>query len=415
MRKIIWGEVMPEVTRKCQLHCPHCCRGDAQNVDMSKEIVDAFLNQTAAIRILEFAGGEPTLNIEIMDYWISEMKRRDIPLGGIIVFTNAIELSESVKRFYQNAYAYIDFCRKSKKIFTETRTLARVHPIIVQVSRDTFHGNDIEQNFAEYRELLSAWDNCYVYHYAALPQAVGKAKDIVSIMAQQQEYSSIPIVDADTPHICCTEMETTDLIMYGDAYIPCLIVMDTYGKILPKEEQVREYVYSDNNTPGIATLENGEYPSLIDKIRQFNKGKKPCYEQTPTYKLGVAGVIALTQHQQEPPSDIVPNVNISEQNERHRTILENKYKQVRLNYLAKRVSMYRKDFEESMKDFPNLNARFRDHLKQMLDSLNSDTSIACWLNEAIKRTEYMFESDDVRALYDLLGVSEALADYYGVN
>lgn len=30
-----------EVTRKCNLHCEHCLQGNAQNLDLSKEIVGA--------------------------------------------------------------------------------------------------------------------------------------------------------------------------------------------------------------------------------------------------------------------------------------------------------------------------------------------------------------------------------------
>lgn len=406
---------MPEVTRKCQLKCPHCCRGEAQDLDMSKEAVDAFLNQTAAIRILEFTGGEPTLNTEIMEYWISEMRRRNIPLGGIIVFTNGVEFSEKVKQFYKNAYEYIDYCRKNKQIFTETRTLARVRPILVQVSSDSFHGKDIEKNFDAYKELLSAWDGCYTYHYAALPHAVGRAKNIASIASQQSTYSTIPVVDADSPSICCTEMETVNLLAYGDAYIPCTIVMDTYGKIFPKEEQLHEYEYSDNRMSGIATLGNGEYPNLLDAIKQFNVGKKPCYEQISTYKIDVAGVVAISNHRQEQEDDEVPEVEMNDKDKRHRNILENKYKQARLDYLTKRVRAYRQNFEEAARDFPNLNARFMEHLRQMLDSLNSDTSIACWLNNAGNTEEYMVESEDVLALGRLLGISEPLASYYSVN
>ena len=52
-----------EITRKCQIKCKHCCRGDAQNVDMSEEIMEKFISQCDSINYLTFTGGEPFCNI----------------------------------------------------------------------------------------------------------------------------------------------------------------------------------------------------------------------------------------------------------------------------------------------------------------------------------------------------------------
>ena len=32
-----------EITRKCQLKCAHCMKGEAQNIDMSVEVIDKLL------------------------------------------------------------------------------------------------------------------------------------------------------------------------------------------------------------------------------------------------------------------------------------------------------------------------------------------------------------------------------------
>ena len=34
LSKVIFNTVIIEVTRRCNMSCPHCLRGDAQNVDM---------------------------------------------------------------------------------------------------------------------------------------------------------------------------------------------------------------------------------------------------------------------------------------------------------------------------------------------------------------------------------------------
>ena len=54
-----------EVTRRCNMQCRHCLRGDAQNVDISNEIIDRFFDGFADGAVIEnvvFSGGEITVN-----------------------------------------------------------------------------------------------------------------------------------------------------------------------------------------------------------------------------------------------------------------------------------------------------------------------------------------------------------------
>lgn len=53
-----------EVTRRCNMECAHCLRGDAQAVDMTQEIVDRFvdgLEEGMSIGDVTLTGGEPSL------------------------------------------------------------------------------------------------------------------------------------------------------------------------------------------------------------------------------------------------------------------------------------------------------------------------------------------------------------------
>ena len=53
-----------EVTRKCNMGCEHCLRGNAQNMDIDFGYIDSFLNDVSSIGTITFSGGEPALNVE---------------------------------------------------------------------------------------------------------------------------------------------------------------------------------------------------------------------------------------------------------------------------------------------------------------------------------------------------------------
>ena len=57
-----------ELTRRCNMQCAFCARGQAQNIDMSHEVIDATLNQLNGVYInnLRLNGGEPLLGSEAL-------------------------------------------------------------------------------------------------------------------------------------------------------------------------------------------------------------------------------------------------------------------------------------------------------------------------------------------------------------
>ena len=53
-----------EVTRKCNIKCAHCLRGDSQNKDIDLKYIDILLDQVNYIGHFCPTGGEPSLNIK---------------------------------------------------------------------------------------------------------------------------------------------------------------------------------------------------------------------------------------------------------------------------------------------------------------------------------------------------------------
>lgn len=77
-----------EITRRCNMCCEHCMRGDAQNKDMTEEIIDATLVGIESIGSMVLTGGEPSLNVPAMRYIAKRIDELGIPLGSVYLVTN---------------------------------------------------------------------------------------------------------------------------------------------------------------------------------------------------------------------------------------------------------------------------------------------------------------------------------------
>jgi len=99
-----------EVTRRCNMSCEHCLRGDAENLDLKKEYVDTLLDQLDGgwISSVTFTGGEPSLNVPIIEYFLNEIIRRNIGLGFFYIATNGLKISVEFIIVCLRLYSYSD-------------------------------------------------------------------------------------------------------------------------------------------------------------------------------------------------------------------------------------------------------------------------------------------------------------------
>ena len=82
-----------EVTRRCNMHCGHCLRGDAQCLDMPDEVIDKALENVSCINCVTFTGGEPTLNLHAIRHVLDVCKARDISVSSFFLATNGKEVT----------------------------------------------------------------------------------------------------------------------------------------------------------------------------------------------------------------------------------------------------------------------------------------------------------------------------------
>jgi len=82
------NEVIIEVTRKCNMKCRHCLRGSVQNANIDKKHIRTLLKQVSNINYVVFTGGEPSLNVEAIEYFVEVAKELNVEIGYFYIATN---------------------------------------------------------------------------------------------------------------------------------------------------------------------------------------------------------------------------------------------------------------------------------------------------------------------------------------
>ena len=93
-----------EVTRECNMKCAHCIRGDAQSLKLKEDYVDKVLSEVDSIGTLIFSGGEPSLNIPMIEYIFQKCSDLGKMPSSFYVVTNgkanAIQLATTLLKWY---------------------------------------------------------------------------------------------------------------------------------------------------------------------------------------------------------------------------------------------------------------------------------------------------------------------------
>jgi hypothetical protein len=113
-----------ETTRKCNLKCDHCLRGDSQDLDINLEHLENFLINVDYISTITFSGGEPSLNVFILENILEMLQRLNIEVNNFYMATNGYGLNDI--NFVTFLIKMYDYCSDNE--ITE-----------VKVSNDIFH------------------------------------------------------------------------------------------------------------------------------------------------------------------------------------------------------------------------------------------------------------------------------------
>ena len=127
-------ELCVEITRRCNMNCAHCLRGDAENLDMPFEKLKSVLDVTDSIDSLIFTGGEPTLNVPFMKKTLEYVKEKEIPVNGLFIATNGKEVTEEFLLTWIQWFVYCLECGAERDL------------VNIALSKDDFHERIPDRN-----------------------------------------------------------------------------------------------------------------------------------------------------------------------------------------------------------------------------------------------------------------------------
>lgn len=113
-----------EVTRKCNLKCKHCCRGEAQNLDIELCYIDQIFNFVGYVKTLIVTGGEPAMNIAAVEHINDVIRQKGVYVESISMVTNGM-------------YKFDELCRVTRLLCDASHGIWAI-----SVSTDKYHNTE---------------------------------------------------------------------------------------------------------------------------------------------------------------------------------------------------------------------------------------------------------------------------------
>ena len=92
--KLTVHDLCIETTRRCNMACAHCMRGDAMNRDLDPALLDKLFSRLSGICTITPTGGEPSLNPTALLQIRDAILKYNLPVIGVYLVTNGKEITD---------------------------------------------------------------------------------------------------------------------------------------------------------------------------------------------------------------------------------------------------------------------------------------------------------------------------------
>ena len=237
-----------EVTRRCNEWCKMCMRGDPEEVDMSKEIVNQVLlnNDIQDIQTIMFTGGEPTLNEELICYTIELIMKHHILVPRLSMVTNAKKFPQLVLESFDDYQKYC-ISRNIKSNITINFSIDAFHEDYPDITRK------YKEKYPQFQYLFTGLDFVWKtgraeygdpFEYKILPMHVQMVMGYLWVMntlyvTAKGNYETV----GDGMYSDMDQLHMGSVFDYS-----ILDLIDKYGKIKNgTEQELKQYLYRCRN------------------------------------------------------------------------------------------------------------------------------------------------------------------------
>jgi organic radical activating enzyme len=100
-------DLMFEITRFCNMQCPHCVRGDSQRMRIKKDYINEAISKVGYVYTLMLTGGEPALAVDLINYTRESFRMHGKTYGNFWMATNgtvtSLSFFDALTKAYDNA------------------------------------------------------------------------------------------------------------------------------------------------------------------------------------------------------------------------------------------------------------------------------------------------------------------------
>jgi hypothetical protein len=93
------NQLILEITRRCNMQCLHCMRGNAQRLDMTPAIVDRVFSQVESVSGLCLSGGEPSLAVPVVEEVTAAIRRHRVEVNNFYIVSNGKTTPARARKF----------------------------------------------------------------------------------------------------------------------------------------------------------------------------------------------------------------------------------------------------------------------------------------------------------------------------
>lgn len=277
--KVTFNSLAIEVTRRCNMRCPHCLRGDAEDKDITREVIDSLLDQTQAIYNLVVTGGEPTLNLDIVNYIASGIETREIELFNVSMVTNGLvfdpQIIIAMKHFYRIVMASRLRCGLTPKY----------EATILGISMDKYHEQQeiVRDNVRIYEKAFRGTVDVAIKQIGNNPIAAGRAKNLPEAKVQSDMLTNLNVIKERRIEVLsknikpmCPEYRSLHLLDETQSMICCKMYVTPDGYLMNSCGMDFE---TEKMFPKICHVSEDIWQAVI----KYNDGKTSCAEWEKKY------------------------------------------------------------------------------------------------------------------------------------